>query len=290
MSGDSAPASMYHSRSAAAQPSPTGPSLHSPHLQVPSSLRPSRFHARATPLSSHRLQPYARPAPPSPRVDYANAHAFSSPQSRLGRANPFTALPATAFDDFIGTVTDRIRRALEGPPKEPRVPRTPRVARQEKTAADSHGRIENGHMEKDERDVFGDVIVPATATGEAGSDIEAEAEQKDSELREVEVGATSLYVFELSREAPRSTDARLFNQRLADSLPFAPDLFAAPSCTSAQLCQCAKSVRASCGFIHRFVPACSLVAASFIRLRRSPRLVERGRRDGSGYVCCIAYA
>ncbi|GAA5973940.1 hypothetical protein JCM11641_001232 [Rhodosporidiobolus odoratus] len=130
----------------ATQP-PLGPSLSTPHRSpYPSSLRPSLFHPRPSPSASAALSPatatatashtlYATPyavtaagrlvAPqntPSsayaPRTSSSLSTSSTTLPISLGTSNsatyknPYEALPATAFDSFVSSLTSSIRSAL----------------------------------------------------------------------------------------------------------------------------------------------------------------------------------
>lgn len=111
------------------QPPATGPSLsgtparHA--LPTPRSLRPSLFRPRSSP----HQPPLWWTAPPratnagSPALTQVHAQATPAGASRYQRrarkSNPFQEFSGSAFDDFVGSVTDRIKRALEGPPPPP---------------------------------------------------------------------------------------------------------------------------------------------------------------------------
>ncbi|KAK4046370.1 hypothetical protein OIO90_006582 [Microbotryomycetes sp. JL221] len=109
-----------------AQPTP-GPSLimhHHNSPQMPPSLRPSLFQPRASPWTT-RMQTSTFASP-----EFSNPTSFSNPLSTLGsittskskRRNPFERLSATAFDDFVDNVANKIKLALEPPPRPPSPP------------------------------------------------------------------------------------------------------------------------------------------------------------------------
>ena len=107
------------------QPPSNGLSLTPARSPYPTSLRPSSFAALSLNRSAGRFSPYptstASPYTPSASLPAAPAptpaSAFAGPPL-LGagrRRNPFEQLSEGAFDDFVGSIQDKIKRALEGP-------------------------------------------------------------------------------------------------------------------------------------------------------------------------------
>ncbi|GAA5954808.1 hypothetical protein JCM10213_008946 [Rhodosporidiobolus nylandii] len=128
----------------ATQP-PLGPSLSTPHRSpYPSSLRPSLFHARPSPLvaTTVSLSPATALAQPTSYATPAAVHRAGrlvAPQNTPSSAyapraatvsaplpvpaakpasNPYDALPASAFDSFVSSLTSSIRSALTPPDAE----------------------------------------------------------------------------------------------------------------------------------------------------------------------------
>ncbi|GAA6008418.1 hypothetical protein JCM10207_000119 [Rhodosporidiobolus poonsookiae] len=166
---------------------PLGPSLSTPHRSpYPTSLRPSLFQPRPSPLAGVALSPatalatrveatamYATPkavvaagrlrAPQNTpasaysarSVVYSDAAASPRSASTLfaGKRNPFEALPASAFDSFVSSLTTSIRSALT--PADTETPSQRRKREREERAherEEAQRERERAQQEREERD------------------------------------------------------------------------------------------------------------------------------------------
>lgn len=138
------------------QPPVNGLSLTPARSPYPTSLRPSSFAALSLGRSTGRFSPYttasASPYTPSAAVPAAPAptpaSAVAGPRllSSGPRRNPFEQLSEGAFDDFVGSIQDRIKRALAGPAVES--PSQRRKRREEEAQA---------QLQEKQADVFGEI-------------------------------------------------------------------------------------------------------------------------------------
>ncbi|KAK4330617.1 hypothetical protein RTBOTA2_006274 [Rhodotorula toruloides] len=181
----------------ATQPPLDGPSLATPHRSpFPTSLRPSLFHARPTPLST-TYSPVSSVATPVTLAAAAQLQAprntpSSASSSRTASApakNPFERLPASSFDNFVNSVTQRIKSALE-PGELPSERRRREREEREREREKARREREEARRRKQEEDVFGEI----RALGE-------------------EMGGEEAAVGDLSEEQFDSTD---FADRLSD--------------------------------------------------------------------------
>lgn len=195
----------------ATQPPLDGPSLATPHRSpFPTSLRPSLFHARSTPLSA-TYSPVSSTATPVTLAAAAHlqaprntpSSAFSSRTTSAPAKNPFERLPASSFDSFVSSVTRRIKSALE-PGELPSERRRREREEREKERERARREREEARRRKQEEDVFGDI----RALGEEMRGEEAAA----GDLSEEQFDSTDLCV--VPQVARRSlSQAVLFSQR-----------------------------------------------------------------------------
>ncbi|KAL8284251.1 hypothetical protein RQP46_005000 [Phenoliferia psychrophenolica] len=186
----------------ASQPPVGGPSLASP--SVPASLRPSRFHPRASFLAqSHPYAPFPSASPfafsPSTATPPAAAHAghrapHPTPLSAFRRrtSNPFDVLSAPQFDSFVDGLTSSIRSALAGPPKPERRPAV------EQRASPAPTQLDELELERERdasEDVFGEVKAllngQAHTNGTNGFSEHEQDEDEDEEMAELPLADAS---------------------------------------------------------------------------------------------------
>ncbi|CDR46204.1 hypothetical protein NBRC10512_004314 [Rhodotorula toruloides] len=148
----------------ATQPPLDGPSLATPHRSpFPTSLRPSLFHARPTPLSA-TYSPVSSVATPVTLAAAAHlqaphntpSSAFSSRTTSAPAKNPFERLPASSFDSFVSSVTRRIKSALE-PGELPSERRRREREEREREREKARREREEARRRKQEEDVFGEI-------------------------------------------------------------------------------------------------------------------------------------
>lgn len=179
----------------ATRPPLDGPSLSTPHRSpFPTSLRPSLFHARPTPLSAtySPISAASSVATPAALTATARLQAPANTPASVSRTasapakNPFERLPASSFDSFVSSVTQRIKSALE-PGELPSERRRREREEREREREKARQEREEAKRRRQEEDVFGEI----RALGEQmGSDLQDEGAADG--LLEVQLESTDL--------------------------------------------------------------------------------------------------